>query len=267
MKVNDKKLKSDSSGESVMRPFVLIFALIVIFALTVAGIGRMAYSAELQDREMSYIGEEFPLDLWNYSLIEPDVGIDIDPERVINQICHPTENDPYIFIDNTTDDKKYIHIIRNNSDYEAGSSEIWKMYKDFIAIRRETDKWVVGPKWNDGIVPYTTIANNYDNVTNVSMVDFRLSGRSDTLFINTTNTSDEGFLIGLWGNNYTLYYGWNNWRLDDINFWDAISLVMFDSLPGVHPIVDFLIKALIYGTIVFVIFTMVTRTIPFIGGA
>jgi len=264
--VKFKKFKKDISAESVMKPFVLIFAFIVVLSFVIAGIGRMAISADMT--EADYYGSESPFDPFNYTTIWPEGGLNVTPgaSYILDEICHPEDNDPLMFKDEDEDDWKYIHIVRNNIQYVEGSTNIWEMYHDYIAIRRKVDK-IGGYEWNNGIVPYSVIEDNYDNKTNVSIVDFRISGKWDSLFINTTNTSDEGFIVGLWGDNYSICYGWNTWRADDIDMWDAISIILIGEIPGVNPVLNFILHAFVYAVILFVAFTMITRIIPFIGGA
>ncbi len=276
-----KRLREDERGESVMQPFVLIIALVLVLSFIIAGISQYAVSGSVTQGE--YPGMTMPFGLTDYTLIEPydltdprivdwgtEKGFNVTDDDVLDVIPYPTDDDPFIFVDDQGD-LKYVHIIRDNADYDPESTEMWEMYRDFIAIRRHAGVWV-GDPWKDAAIPFSVIEANFDEgsdnstYTNISLTNFMLTGSQDSLFINATIPGEDAFVEALYDNDFMLFYGWSMFRIEEIDFWGAISMLMYAEIPGVHPLVNFLVHAFIIGTMVFVVFTMAIRMTPFQGG-
>ena len=260
-------IKRNRQGESVMAPFVLVVTFILILGFMVNSLARMAASGDLVG-EGDLTDKPVPFGLYNFTFIEPTEGIVVDEDTVIDYVPYPTHEDPLIFTDEESDDElKYVHVIRDNVNYDPESSDMWKMYRDFIAIRRDPHNlFTIADQWQNAAIPFSAFANNYDNVTNVSTVQFQLGDSQDALFINTTDSTPEGFLTGLWGNDFTISYGWSLFRLEEVDFWSAIAIVMYDALPGVTPLVNWIFHGFVWASVTFVVFTMATRMTPFLGG-
>jgi hypothetical protein len=254
-----KRKPYSNLGEAVMTSFILIVTFVVLIAWVVGSLlNQMSSSAEMINQS-DRIEEVFGA--YNYTLIDPDTGYSVTSGDVSDEMVYPTEA-PFIFTDDGGD-AKYVQVIRDNVNYDPGSTDVWTRYSDFISVQRNKGTpGEVGSKWLGASIPFTSFAADYDNRTNVSSIGFMLGNMNDTLFIET----GSGFLANLWANNFTLYYGWSFFRTENIDFWGAIGTVMFAKIPGVDPIVDFIIKAFMYSTIIFLVFTMVTRIIPFLGG-
>ena len=141
------------------------------------------------------------------------------------------------------------------------------MYQDFIVVRRDPHNFLkFSDEWHNAVIPFITIANSYDNRTNVSVSNFKLGDSQDSLFVNSTDTTEAGFSAALWGNDFILYYGWSLFRLEEVDFWNAISMVLYAEIPGVHPLVNFIFHGFVMGTMVYVVFRMAVMMTPFLGG-
>ena len=204
----------------------------------------------------------------NWTIIDPTSGYLVETADVINQVGYPTYDDPFIFTDAEDNDDKYVHVVRNNVNYEEGSTDIYTKYLDFIVIRRNSvDPGDVGGKWFNAVVPLTEFAKeeNWDNSTNKTTVQFSLGKSLDALFMVTTNTTGTDIAAGIWADDYELFYGWSNWRVEDVGLSEAIAMAMYAQIPGVHWLVNYIVHSIVFATIIFVAFTMITRIIPFLG--
>lgn len=282
MKSEKKVLRTDDQAE-VMYPFVLIIALVMVLGFILSGIAQYAQSGVIT--QSGYPGLTNPFGLSNYTLIDAEVsdpdyitftedgstieGYQISFDRVIDYVPYPTDDDPYLFYDpDNPDEIKYVHIIRDNADYDPGSTDMWKMYQDFISIRRYSESsFFWSDPWHDAAIPFTSISDGFDNRTNVSITEFQLSGSQDSLFVNaTTGPGEANFTADLWANAFNLYYGWSLFRLEEVDFWGAISMVLYAEIPGVHPTINWIFHAFIIGAIVFIVFRMAVMMTPFLGG-
>ena len=281
MKNERRRLRTDDRAE-VMYPFILIISLVMLLGFTLSGIAQFAESGEMSQSE--YPGITNPFGLYNYTLIEaeptdPDYitftedggtieGYQVSDGRILDSVPYPTDEDPYLFYDPEDADKKYVHIIRGNTEYDPESTDMWEMYLDFIAIRRYAEgSFFWDNPWHNAAIPYLTIENEFDNSTNVSITEFQLSGSQDSLFINaTTGLGESNFTLDLWTDNYNLFYGWSLFRLEEVDFWGAIAMVLYAEMPGVHPVVNWIFHAFVIGTIVFIVFRMAVMMTPFLGG-
>lgn len=282
MRNKQVRLKDDDHAE-VMYPFVLVIALVMVLGFVLSGIAQFAESGEMSQSD--YPSLTNPFGLYNYTLIDAEVsdpdwitfteggtsieGYEVDDARVLDYVPYPTDDDPYIFYDpEDSSEVKYIHIIRDNRDYDPESTDMWEMYEDFIAIRRYSENsFFWDNPWHNAAIPYVTIEDQFDNSTNVSITEFQLSGSQDSLFINATSGLGEAnFIADLWANEYNLFYGWSLFRLEEVDFWGAISMVLYAEIPGIHPTINWIFHAFVIGTIVFVVFRMAVMMTPFLGG-
>lgn len=260
-------IKRNRQGESVMPPFVLIIVFILILGFMINSLMRMAASGNIGDIDLD--DKTQPFGLYDFTFISPIDGLVVDEDTVIDYVPHPTHEDPLIFTDEAPDpdELKYVHIIRDNVNYDPGSTDMWRMYKDFVAVRRDPHNLVtLGEEWDNAAIPFSAFADNYDNISKVSTVNFQMGNSQDSLFINTTDSTPEGFLTGLWGNDFTVSYGWSLFRLEEVDFWGAIAIVLYEELPGVAPVVNWIFHGFVWASVTFVVFTMATRMTPFLGG-
>ena len=271
-----KDLKTDTKGE-VMYPFVLIIALVMVLGFILSGIAQYAESGDLT--QLDYLELDAPFGLYNYTTIDADAGDDryvdfgpiqgyqVSDDDVLDYVPYPTDADPFTFYDADDEDTKYIHIIRDNRDYDPDSADMFEMYQDFIVVRRDPANFFkFSDEWQNAVIPFTAIAGGFFNSTNVSVTEFQLGDSQDSLFVNATDGGEANFTAALWGNDFIIYYGWSLFRLEEVDFWNAISMVLYAEIPGVHPMVNWIFHAFVIGTMVYVVFRMAVMMTPFLGG-
>lgn len=274
-----KRIRRDIQAESVMYPFVLVLAISVLIGLVVSGLSQYGVAGEVSQGQ--YPGLTMPFGLANYTTIDCDTedaryvtytkdgstieGYHVSEDDILDYVPYPTDEDPFVFWENgEIDEKKYVHIIRDNRDYDPESTDMWEMYLDFIAVRRDTGSYW-DAKWNNAAIPFTSIEDNFFNNTNCSITEFQLSGSQDSIFINATYTGEANFTAGLWGNDFNIFYGWSLFRLGETDFWGAIAMAMYADIPGVDPMSEFVVHAFSTGVIIFVVITIALRMTPFLG--
>lgn len=280
-----RRLRRQCDGdEPVMYPFVLIIAFMMIIGFLAMGLSKYARSGQISSEDYSHY--DVPFGMYNMTTVEAYDGDDryvtwADPiwgtiegyevtaDDVIDYVPYPTHEDPFLFSMDWDDryETKYVHIIMDNADYDPESTDMWKKYKDFVAVRREAPAGVIGimswgtmgGSWFNSAIPFTSIQDHYINESDVSMVNFKIGNAHDTLFMNCTNPGESNFTSGLWSGEFNIFYGWANFRIESIDFWAALSMLFVDDIPGVNPLVNFVFHAIAIGTVTFVLFTMALR--------
>jgi hypothetical protein len=91
---------------------------------------------------------------------------------------------------------------------------------------------------------------------------FHLSGKNDTMFFNLMDNNTAR----IWSSNYTMYYGWSTFRAEGIDFWETIQLLYTAKLPGMNSNISFFVATMFWAVTLFMLFTMISRIVPFIGG-
>ena len=271
-----KVLKTDTKGE-VMYPFVLLIALVTVLGFILSGIAQYAESGDLT--QLDYLELDAPFGLYNYTTIDADPGDDryvdfgsaqgyqVSDDDVLDYVPYPTDADPFTFYDADDEDTKYIHIIRDNRDYDPDSADMFEMYLDFIVVRRDPANFFkFADEWQNAVIPFTAIQDAFFNSTNVSVTEFQLGDSQDSLFVNASDSGEANFTAALWGNDFIIYYGWSLFRLEEVDFWNAISMVLYAEIPGVHPMINWIFHAFVIGTMVYVVFRMAVMMTPFLGG-
>ena len=253
-------------GETVFKPFVIIFTVILLMTTMMMMLQHMAIAATQIDQPMQ---NENAVGDYDTILITPNTGYVVTTAKTVNEMEHPTKAN-FIFTDNgsaggLTGDNKYVQVVRNNKNYDPSSTDMWKKYNDFVSIQRKTGISPLTPlssTWNGAAIPLSAFVSAFDPKTNTSKVGFELSGNNDTIFLHLAS-NDTGLI---WVNSYTMYYGWSMLREGKVNFWGTIGLLMTAKMPGMNPVLSLFISGMFWAVICFMIFTMVSRIIPFIPG-
>jgi type II secretory pathway pseudopilin PulG len=252
-------------GERVFRPFVILLSVLAIFSIiSVMVMSQMA--ASQRDVNAGQAQTNFQLEAlggYQYTFIDPIAGYVITTANTSNQMTHPKDS-TIVFTDTNHTDygEKYIQIIRNNKNYDPQSSDMWKRYKDFISVQRQTDEFFKANRWNGASISFDAIAAAFDWKTNSSLVRFDLSGKNDTIVL--IFPSNNSAL--LWANNFTIYYGWYKFRAQTVDYWATISMILTAQVPGLDYRIQFLITFIWMFSYVFIAFTLASRLIPTAGG-
>ena len=259
-----KRLQKDTRAENIIKPFILLLGTMLLFAF-IASILTQAMNNSAQNVNNGILGTTDILGLYEYTLIDPQAGYAISSSVVKDHMIHPKDTTLIYTDTNHSDDKKYVQIIRNNVNYDPSSTDMWKKYKDFISVQRETGEFIphTTSKWRGAAIPFDAIVSHFDSNTNISIIPFDFSSTNDTLFVKlaTNNTA----LI--WSNSFTLFYGWSKLRQDRIDFWGTIGMVLTAEVPGLNPKIQFLLSSFWILGYIFMGYTLVTRIVPGLGGS
>jgi hypothetical protein len=252
-------------GERVFRPFVILLSVMAIFSIiSVMVMSQMAVSQH--DVNAGQSQTNFQLEAlgdYQYTFINPIAGYVITTANTSNEMTHPKDS-TIVFTDpnHTEYGEKYIQIIRNNKNYDPGSSDMWTRYKDFISVQRQTDEFLKANRWNGASISFDAIAAAFDSKTNSSLVRFDLSGKNDTIVIMLSSNNSAL----LWANSFTMYYGWYKFRAETVDYWATIGMILTAQVPGLDSRIQFLVSFLWMFSYVFIGFTLASRVVPWLGG-
>lgn len=272
-------IKDDTGNEPIIKPFVMIVTLVLMASLLVTGLSRLNAASDVSQGLLPNMSTPFGFSNYTFcgvfDMLDPrsitldgEEGFEVSDDDVLDYVPYPTDEDPFIFVDDEGD-KKYVHVIRANRDYDSESADRWEMYYDFIAIRRHVDNnKIMDPlgafdNWDDAAIPFSALVDHWDNSTYNSVVNFQLSGNEDSLLVNSTALTVEEFEEDLYDNDFRLFYGWSLFRLNEIDFQSAAAIVLYAELPGVNPYVNWIFHGFIWATVIFIVFEMFTRIWPF----
>lgn len=246
-------------GETIFKPFVLLFTIIALMVMVVVMVQHTQISAT---NVLSGVDLQNAMGEMNYTLIDPQGGIVISSAKASDHMVYPKDA-PIVFTDNGPDghaDKKYVQIIIGNQNYKFGSDNMWEKYPSFISVQRQTHGF--DSKWNGAAIPIQAFIDDFDYDTNQTLQSFYLSSMNDTVFLHLMDNNTAR----IWNSNYTMYYGWATYRTGHINFWSTISLLYTAHIPGMNPTISMFVAVMFWAVTLFMLFTMISRIVPFISG-
>lgn len=248
-----------ADGERLFKPFVLLFSVMAIFSImTLSLTSQMNQSANAVNN-----GAPTTPDLptffggFSYNLINPVAGHVITNANATDHMIYPRHSTIKFFDPDKDDDEKDLQIIRDNRDYVKGSSDMWTRYKDFISIQR-TATPPPASDWNGASVSYNEIVANFDPTRNASIVHFMLSGQNDSIIVQLISNDTD--LI--WQNDFTVYYGWDEFRIGKTSAWSTIAMILSAKVPGLDDNIQFVVSFIWVFSYVFIAFTMIRRIAP-----
>lgn len=281
-----KRLFSDQHAEETLKGSVIFAAtFVVIGVILVAITGQTKYYNELsndpnQDPVMDALGQ------WEYYFWNPTTGVQIASANVRDwaygpaydkgRMTEPTDTPGGSSAefwkpggDSEDRDRLRAYVVRDNDNFDNGSTYLDKTYEDYILFAQNLGSWW-GPKWRFGAVSYTTIMQNYKD--NVSATEFTCGKRNYTMFITVPEGAENYSDVYILANNYKIYIGQ---KVTDINtmgkpsMWAIIGKLMSFQLVDVNDpynLVNIMITVPFYACIGFVVVEFVRRFIPFLGG-
>ena len=121
---------------------------------------------------------------------------------------------------------------------------------------------------DDWPISYETILYNKVLNSNVSVVDFGIRHNTTMALIITVDAPEELFATYLWENNFNVKIGIPDYDPDIAytSMWTVLGQVMTASLPEVGDEVNLIIGATVYAGLGMIIFTVISRMIPFVAG-
>ena len=230
---------------------------------------------------------------WDYLRWNPADGVDITNASVLDKAYGPSyfsglrgwehkqpndavESAEFYKPGGAADDRDRLraYVVRGNDNYDEGSSYLDERDQDYILFAQNIGSFW-GVKWRFGGISYDTIQTNFKD--NVSITALDVGNRNFTIFVTapTGIIGAENFTNYLWVNNYTMYVGTNANDIDSMGsqgFWKTVGrmlsfqLIDMEEYGAGMAIINLLIGIPFWAMVGFVIVTLISRFIPFIGG-
>lgn len=262
-------LGRDTTGsERLMGPFILIASFLVITVMVLASMTaffQIASGNWDEVRGTLLIGSE------EYVLRNPELGWNITNANVTDRWDHEADENAYFYkTEPGEDDQMVVGIIRDNARFDVPEyyfgvvPEDEKLYQDYIMIYTEFGWW----DHDEWAISYQTIEKNRIGDSNISLTEFGIRHNTTHALIITVDAPGELFSAGLWANTFNVKLGVPE-GTDDLagaSMWTILGQVMTCSIPDVTPEVNIIIGATVYAGIGMIVFTVVSRMIPFVGG-
>ena len=254
-----------TASEQLMGPFVLIASFILITVMVIASMAAFFQTASGQWDEVK---GTLMVGATEYTLRNPEQGWNITLDNVTDRWDHEADENAYFYKDEPgEDDQMVVGIIRDNAYFGAtygGRSFDEALYEDFIMVYTEFGWWD-NDEWP---ISYQTILSNKIVNSNISVTEFGIRHNTTYALIITVDAPADLFGAGLWSSNYNIKLGLPDYEADIAytSMWTVLGQVMTASLPDVTPEVNLIIGATMYAGIGMIVFTVISRMIPFIAG-
>jgi hypothetical protein len=260
------RLRSDRDGDETLMPVFIFAATFIIIGALMIGLMQPLFASA--DRgEFNQLSNYEMIGSIGYLLYDPNDGYDLTSANVTDD---GTTDIPLVFTNDSVSDR-WVWAVRDYiywEDIPANEDARPEFYnhQDFLAIWTE---W--GPWYNHHIrllvVDYETVVSKQIVGLNQSAVPFSIAGTSEVLIITTPGNASE-FETVLWSNNFNIRMGQPAFSTDvaSTSMWAILGQLMTASLPNVHPIVNILITIPFNACLGFMVFTIVSRMIPWIAG-
>jgi hypothetical protein len=257
--VRIKQLRADRHGDETLLP-------IIIFCATFVGVGALVISLmPVPDMggNMSVSEGYTIIGSTEYLLYEPFYGYNITAGNVSSTYA---DRETFLFTNDTiSGDEREFYAIR---DYEPTlDADQFAAGEDYVVVQVYWGPWY-NSHWSSVKIAYATIAANQIAGTNQSVTPFSVTGWENEALIVTTAGNSTSFLDLFWADTYNVMMGQYD-VIDDLastTMWGIIRQLLTASLPDVHPVINFMIAIPFWACIGFMVFTIVSRMIPWIAG-
>ena len=260
-------LRQDKAAtEQLMGPFVLIASFILITVMVIASMASFLQTASGQWDEVK---GTLMVGATEFTLRNPEQGWNITSANVTDRWDHEADENAYFYKDAPGEDDQLVcGFIRDNAymgdPLGIGKSTDSTLYQDFIMIYTEFGWWD-NDEWP---ISYESILSNKVVNSNISVTEFGIRHNTTFALIITVDAPADAFGAGLWSNNFNIKLGLPDYE-EDIAYtsmWTVLGQVMTASMPDVAPEVNLIIGATMYAGIGMIVFTVISRMIPFIAG-
>lgn len=252
-----KVLRRDNHGdESLFKPFIFFAAFIAFSGIIIGSMGTLFTHAA--SGSFDYLtGTAIILGNETYTYIDGATpGYNVTIDDTTDQWLY-TDTDPvFVFHDDLNNDDVYLAMIRDFADERWGT--------DWVGIY-ESWGW-----WSDEFdrIQYDTIIDGQVPYTNVSVVDFEIHKKDYVLLVTTPSNylnhssyvDANEFFIAL------AHAPYDPDNIASVSMWTLIGQMLTAQLPSVHPLIQYFILIPMWVGVGFMVFTLVSRMIPFISG-
>lgn len=271
-------------GESILKPIVVALTFVAIGIMLIGTTNRVAYSNIRSNSDIDFDIQDIGglnYTVWHDSQGGGNDGILIDASltttrpppmlrdtdnvgKMAGYYRSPSDPDPLTGVKRGD---VALDVIRNNTDLgstDAGTSGYSTLYYNMLMITQNQGNWV-GDKWRWSQISFETIIEREKG--NQSTIPMMLGQRNFTVFVVNANNSNP-LSVNLYLNNYTVFVGqlWGAELAGKVSMWSIIGRLLTFSLPGVPPVISYLIGFPFWMVIGFSIMTLISRFIPTIPG-
>jgi hypothetical protein len=262
------KLRRDTDGDETLMPvFIFCATFIVIGAFTISLMGPIFASPDARGSFETLENYEI-IGGTSYYLYAPAGGFNLTSANLSTYPNYEADPPDYVtFTNGSVSDR----LLWTTNDYgttfiDEAYREVFRDHTDFFTIFTEWGPWYNHHK-RYVVLDYTTAEEYQVPGTNQSAIPFSIAGSEEVLVI-TTPGNETDFADYLWANTFNVQMGTPAFPTDlaDTSMWTILGQLLTARLPNVHPILNFLISIPFWTCISFMVFTLISRMIPFIGG-
>lgn len=252
------RLRRDThADESLFGPFVFFAVFIAVSGFIIGSMSALFTYSSIG--EFNYLsGSAIILGNQTYTYIDGTTpGYNVTWTNVTDRWLYLDTDPKFTFHDDTNDDDVTVGFIRNQTVYAP-----WG--ENFVGIY---EKW---GWWSDEFdrIQYSTIEDMQIPYTNTSVVDFEIHDKAYSfVFITPSDYVNHSYHIAQ--SNFFAAIAFTPYDEDNIastSMWTLIGQMLTARLPTVHPAIQYLIAVPMWVGVGFIVFTLVSRMIPFISG-
>lgn len=264
----DKALGKDQRAEERILPLFVMAA-----SMLMAIILLSTYSAAM-------IARNLPTGYWEqpggyemigdveYSYLDPIDGYAVYPNDHTNDVRDDTHKFEFNYSDWAYFTARLIRDV-DRDDWLANPFDDLK-YDDMVLLHiKKKDSWSAPDKWVQ--ISYGTLTQRF-TLNNLSYAYFTAFKTNFTVLLKTdTNGTDHSDHIhAVWAGVYTISIAVSTDALNtiamDTSMWAVLGQLLTLSLPDVSLVVNILLAAPVAAALGFMVFTILSRVIPFISG-
>ena len=254
-----RRLGRDHHADETLLP-------IIVFCATFIGVGALLISLmPVSEEQGNYtVSEGYTIiGTTEYLLYDPFYGYNITAGNVSSTYA---DRETFLFTNDTiSGDERELYVIR---DYEPTlDADQFSAGEDYVMVQVYWGSWY-NAHWSSVKISYATIAANQIAGTNQSVTSFSCTGWQNEALIITTSGNHTTFPNLFWADTYNVMMGQYDVPTDlaSTTMWGIIRQLLTASLPNIHPIINILIAIPFWACIGFMVFTIVSRMIPWIAG-
>lgn len=257
-----KHLKDDEEAdEQLFKVFVFFGTFIGCSAILIASMSAMF--AWASGGHFDPDSTDIQIGGYEFSMINATYGI---TSGNLTGFYPVTESDYQPIFMKDDEDNLYFHDTVNNDDLQLAPLMDMPLadWSNTIEIFERWGWWST----EDANVPFDDIKNNQIAGTNASAVSFSIHGKTyDLVVITASDSFNHSDLIDertYWvGISYDAYDPDN---MASTSLWGVLGQILTAQLPNVHPMIQYFILIPFWAGISFMVFTLISRMIPFISG-
>lgn len=252
---------NDEADERLITIFVFFATFLAGTSLIIVSMSGMLTWAESGNFEYSSVRQQIGNE--TYSLIQADDGnatdwYSVTDDDYVGRMIKDSENNFY-FTNTVTSDELQVRPVEDEGWIETPAAQA-----DAIVIFERWGWWTT--EWS--YVKFEVIKTNQLVDSNFSVTPFVSHGNKYDLIIQTPGSA-ETFNSYLDDHTYWMAISYDPLDPDNLattSLWGIIGQILTAQIPDVHWAIQMFITIPVWAAISFMVFTVISRVIPFIGG-